>query len=120
MSTLPTKKTLRTTHTEAIYQDHMFHNPEAPCHLDNIDPSKIIKEWDDCLISENDFPYDGVFTTSHVFSLKLHTADSLLLYVARTRIEVAEYIDNNYDYILENTKSGQSIPDHTHIHLLNR
>lgn len=82
----------------------------------------LVKEFDNWVIIENDFPYDAVATVHHMISTKRETPFDWKLLNEQEREELQKlregYIQENYDVVYENLPKGQTIPGHFHLHLL--
>ncbi len=83
---------------------------------------RAIKKFKYWFIVENDFPYDGVATVSHMILPIRRVVFKWDLLTKEEREELDElkktYISDNYDAIQENMPSRQTVPGYFHLHLL--
>ncbi|MBX4192088.1 hypothetical protein KW798_01230 [Candidatus Parcubacteria bacterium] len=79
-----------------------------------------LKEFTYWKIIPNDFPYDKVAKTHHMLIPKRHSDEKNLTKEENEELWKIkpEYINDQYDYILEATSKHKSIPAHFHLHLL--
>lgn len=73
------------------------------------------------LIIVNDYPYDVAFKTHHLLIPRREVAsrfDLTSAELADLSIIIREYIEPNYDTMMDNTARTRSILQHYHIHLM--
>lgn len=71
-------------------------------------------------IIDNMFPYDRVAKDHHMIIPKKHALESELSDAEKMELKniKAEYLSQNYDFIIEAMPKNKSIPEHFHIHLI--
>lgn len=71
-------------------------------------------------IINNNFPYDRIATTHHMIIPKRHVDEFGLTEQERTELLALkyDYIDKNYNFILEPVLKGKTLPSHFHPHLI--
>ena len=78
-----------------------------------------IKEWKLWALIDNDFPYSAAFKVHHMLIPKRITSDKELTPHERKELDkILDDLSDQYDCLLINFKSKQSIRNHFHIHLL--
>jgi diadenosine tetraphosphate (Ap4A) HIT family hydrolase len=111
-----TIKSLRSLETEKIYQSFLKDPKPKECFLCRAKP---IKEFENWKIVENEFPYDGIATQSHILALKNHKIESDFNEEEKLElIKIKKDLGLDYDMIIENGTHNQSIPQHFHLHLI--
>jgi diadenosine tetraphosphate (Ap4A) HIT family hydrolase len=78
-----------------------------------------LREWENWAIIKNDFPYSAAFDVHHMLIPKRRVSERELYESEREELkQVLDAISEDYDCMLVNFKTKQSIRDHYHIHLL--
>lgn len=109
-------KSLRSLETETAYQSFLIKPKEKNCFLCFAKPIIDFKHWS---IVENQYPYDGVGTMSHILTIKNHKKEEDFTQEEKDElIQIKKEVGQSYDMIIENSYHNQSIPEHFHLHLL--
>ncbi len=81
-----------------------------------------IKEFNNWVIVENEFPYDAVASVSHMIATKREVGFDwdLLTTEEREEYELIKktYLSEHYDAIWENLPRGSTVAHHFHLHLI--
>ncbi len=110
--------TLRTQESNKIYTDYLQNNRHPDmCELCSSEPVKEFLFWK---IIQNDFPYDRIAKVHHMIVPKRHVSETQLNSEEMAEIGniKKDYINNNYQYIIEATQKNKSVPEHFHLHLI--
>lgn len=110
------KITLRTPETEKIYADYRktADLSECPMCREAKNGNGGFKYW---VIVPNRFPYDRVFSTSHLLITKRHCEKMSAEEMAELE-DIKGRLYPKYEQLLENLGSSKTIPIHCHYHLL--
>jgi diadenosine tetraphosphate (Ap4A) HIT family hydrolase len=109
-------KSLRSLETEKTYQNFLKSPRPTECFLCRAQPIKEFEHWK---IVENEFPYDGIATKSHIIAPKNHKTEDGFTENEKTELlKIKKDLGNQYDMIIENGTNNQSIPQHFHLHLI--
>lgn len=109
---------LRTEELENTYREYRktdtFTNG---CVLCKEEPLKLFKHWK---VIVNKFPYDRIAGTHHMVVPIQHCTEVDLNQEQRNElIEIKNHeLNDEYDFFMEPTHKGRSIPGHFHIHLV--
>ena len=108
----------RSPENKKRYDEYSAALPAGPACLLCEKPS--LKEFTHWRIVENIFPYDLVAKVSHMIIPSQHKTESDLTDVEEQEFKDIKinYLQNQYDYILENTHKNKSLPHHFHLHIL--
>ena len=109
---------LRTKETDATYAAYLkAEQPFASCPLCD---KKSVKEFGFWRIVENSFPYDKIAERHDLLLSKSHVKEERIEQQAWYEWQNIKksYVNDHYDWIVEPTHSGKSIPEHFHLHLL--
>jgi len=109
--------TLRTYRTEKRYARYRKKGGTKEANLCLIKPIKKFKYW---ILIPNEFPYDLRYKTNHMLTPKRSVANKKDLTTEELNeynTVIADYVDKNYDTILENTWRGRTIKSQYHIHV---
>lgn len=109
---------LRTQEMKKRYQEHRRDDRDnGQCALCSKLPLQDFTHWK---LVDNAFPYDVIAQRHHMIIPKRHVTEENL-----TQAELDEFarikrelIHPSYDYIIEASTRGKSIPDHHHLHLI--
>ena len=110
---------LRTKESEKIYQEEMKKRDQSVCPF--CEEREIITKYKYWFITPNRYPYDLVYSKSHLLVCRRHVEREEDLFV--TELEEFNKIKRellkgaNYDQVLENASPRRSIRFHYHIHL---
>lgn len=81
---------------------------------------KSLKTFDHWTIIKNKFPYDRIAAVHHMIVSNRHVTEPKL-----SRDEIREllkikkgYINDRYEFMIEQTQKIKSIPEHFHLHLI--
>ena len=109
---------LRTPETFARYEEFKKQFPaNGKCRFCGLQYVHKFGFWKIC---ENAFPYDAVFSVSHLLIPIRHverTSDISLAELFELNVLRNSYLEDNYHLIMENLGKRRSI-DHVHFHLL--
>ena len=115
------KTFVRSQETMQRYIEYKSHMQEGENPFARLKSSPI-KEFDHWLIVKNEFPYDMFAKVHHMLVLKNDTPFSWQKLSDEEMREFTElkdgYIANNYDMIIENLPSAQTVPGEFHLHLI--
>lgn len=120
-----TNTALRTPETWQRYQERRKTKDPAECFLchpqSRSDSELVVKEFTHFFIVANEYPYDAVAEVHHLLAPKRHIDDQDDLDVDELHEygeTVVPYLEENYDFIGQNTPHNQTVPQHLHLHLL--
>jgi hypothetical protein len=79
-----------------------------------------LEDYSHWRLMPNRFPYDRYFATSHMLVLKRHSDERGLTFDELDELRHLKQttLGEHYDLIMENLPKQQSIPHHTHYHLI--
>ncbi|MEI6281055.1 MAG: hypothetical protein WCP17_03605 [bacterium] len=79
-----------------------------------------VKDFEHWRIINNKYPYDLIAKTNHMVIPKRHTVEKELTESEKKELESIkhEYIDKEYDMLIEVVNRAKSIPSHFHTHLI--
>ncbi len=91
--------------------------PDAPCSLCEKESLKTFKHWK---VVENLFPYDKIASKHHMLVPLRHVREDELTAEEMAEIKSIKenFINSEYDWIIEATPKNKSISEHFHIHLI--
>jgi diadenosine tetraphosphate (Ap4A) HIT family hydrolase len=113
------KLLLRTEESAAKYEKEIAERgDDASCALCLFET--VVKEYEHWFLMTNKYPYDRYFTKSDMLVSKRHVPEQDL-----TKAELDEMrelirsdLSTDYDSIIEHMPLQKSIPEHTHMHLV--
>jgi len=92
-------KSLRSLETETKYQGFLSRPKEDQCFLCRAKPIIEFEHWK---IVENEYPYDGVGTMSHILATKQHKKEEDFTDEEKKElIQIKNKIKESYDMIIE-------------------
>ena len=108
---------LRTPETEEKYQAHIARGGLAHCPLCHEEPLQQFVHWK---ILKNAFPYDKILQVHHMLVSMRHVTEEELNEEEKQELQTIKqgYLNDHYQFILEPTRGGKSIPGHLHFHLV--
>ena len=111
--TLP--KSLRTRATEALYQQAKLEGTLRP-----LETEPRLKEWKHWFLIENRFPYDEVFSVSHMLVLgrEAGAVHDITFMEAHELMKIRREFRDEYDAIMDNFPHRRSVPIRYHVHLV--
>jgi hypothetical protein len=72
-------------------------------------------------IVPNDFPYDLIAQVHHMIVPRRHVTEEFLSPEEREElVSIKKTLLHTYDYIIEASAGGKSIPEHFHLHLIQK
>lgn len=110
--------TLRTKEGQERYRQAIINGTlDNDCVLCRKEAIKAFKHWK---IVKNNFPYDRVAEKHDMIVSIRHTPHSELTKEELDELKIIkeEYIQPNYEWILEATRKKQSVPAHFHLHII--
>lgn len=110
---------LRTEETARKYEAEIAERDEnSGCPLCKFEG--VIKEFEHWVLMKNKFPYDRYFTKSDMIVTKRHVSERDLSDEEREELRSLKQnvLCADYDSLLEHMPAQQSIPKHTHLHLI--
>jgi hypothetical protein len=109
---------LRTTEMKNRYKEYLNSHPsDGSCPICSKEAIKNFKYWK---ITDNSFPYDLIASKHQMIVPNRHVAEEELLSDELDElIKIKrEFIDTEFDYIIEATTKNKSVPGHFHLHLI--
>jgi diadenosine tetraphosphate (Ap4A) HIT family hydrolase len=108
---------LRTPEEDARYREYREEGGLKVCRLcQDEDVIKTFKYWK---IMKNNFPYDRIAQTHHMIVPLRHVPEEDITPEEwREYHEIKNTMIQDYEFIIEATKSKKSIPGHFHLHLI--
>ena len=109
---------LRTLEGKKKYQEYLKNTAASGvCSLCGKDALKVFAHW---RIVDNSFPYDQIAKVHEMLVPNRHCTEPELTEeeLGELRQIKAEFVNSNYDWILEATTKNKSVPGHFHLHLL--
>lgn len=111
-------RSLRTKETQKKYDDYKKSGGiSGECNLCKSEPIKSFGRW---RIIDNDFPYDRIADTHHMIISNRHITEDDITDEEWEEFKKLKkgYIDDNYNFIFENTIKTKTIPNHLHFQLM--
>ncbi len=110
----PLPVSLRKNTTEIFYQQSKLAKMTVPLHEE-----PHLRQWKHWKIIDNAFPYDVAFSTHHLLLPKRVVPENELTGTERAELEkILEAVSDEYDCLLVNFISKQSVRNHFHVHLM--
>ena|SRR3990167_5877670 len=109
---------LRTPEGHKKYMDFLATNPTVrTCPMCK---EQVLKSFNFWKIVDNDFPYDVIAGIHHMLVPIRHVTEDKLTQEELTELRALkkDYINENYDYIIEPAHRNKSVPHHFHLHLI--
>ena len=80
----------------------------------------MIQTFEHWILMKNKFPYDRYFTKSDMLVTKRHVPDDNLSEAEEAELMHLKHqvLCSDYDSIIEHMSLNKSIPEHTHLHLV--
>lgn len=100
------------------YKDYLKNHPsDGSCPLCSKEAIRTFKHWK---ITDNAFPYDLIASKHRMVVPNRHVPEEELSGDELNELAKIkrEFIDSDFDYIIEATTKNKSVPEHFHLHLI--
>jgi hypothetical protein len=109
-------QSLRTPETDARYEAYRQNKKPGECYLCS---ATALKEFEFWRLLPNQFPYDRIFKTHHLITLRRHADENGLTVPEYNELySIKHSVRDDYDMFFENTLKRKSIREHFHIHAI--